>query len=157
MIAISASPEGWKQRRRVLKVLGSFGLALLAVGVTLPWLISFESPTPMPYAWPAHHALYLHTDGQAAQCTVDDGVTEPFTVTIPGSDDTYRVTGTRLSALDHGPATMRCTEPVTADLDPDIRYSIAGSAAIDGLVATGMVLTVFTAYLLAGMRAAKVG
>jgi hypothetical protein len=157
MIAISTTPEGWKQRRRALTVLSSFGFALLTVGLTLPWLVSFESPTPMPYSWPAHHSLYLHTDGHASQCTVDDGVTEPFTVAIPGSGKDFRVAGVRVRALDHGPATVRCTEPVTADLDPDIRYTIAGSPATDGFVAVGVVITVLSTYLLAGMRAAKVG
>jgi len=157
VIAISTTPEGWRARRRVLVALRYLALALILIGSTLPQLISWESPTPMPYAWPAHHALYLHTDGRPAQCTVDDGVTEPFTVSIVDVGTSFRMAGQRVAALDNGPATVTCTEPVTADLDPGPWYTIAGSATTDVLAGIGLVLTLLTFHLLNGLRRARVG
>jgi hypothetical protein len=77
----------WTRRLRLVLTLLVLGLVLGAVGVLLPLVVMLEPATPMPYSWPAHHALFLHTDGEAAECTVDDGVTEPFTVVLraPGT------------------------------------------------------------------------
>jgi len=128
---------------RILVTLQILGLACVAVGIVLPVAVAHESPTLMPYAWPAHHALYLHTTGDPAQCTVDDGVTEPFTISIPGSR-TYHVAGRHIAALDAA-ATVTCTAPVTADLDPGVGDGLAGSPATDVLGWAGVVLTLWGA------------
>jgi hypothetical protein len=154
---VEPETDPWKWRKRLVSALNAIGAGMLLLGTTLPWLVSWEPTTPTPYSWPAHHSLYLHTDGGAAHCTVDDHVTEPFTVFIPAADTVIRVAGRQVAALDTGPATVTCDAPVTADLDPDIHYAIAGSATAGALDGVGAAVILVTAYLLWGMRMARVG
>jgi hypothetical protein len=149
--------DRWKWRKRLVAAVSGVGLGMMTLGGTLPLLVSWESATPMPYSWPAHHSLYLHTDGRTAHCSVDDHVTEPFTVSIPEAATSVRVAGRHVAALDSGPATVTCDASVTAVLDPDLRYAIAGSASAGTLATVGAAITIVTVYFLWGMRVARVG
>ena len=95
--------------------------------------LSSEPPTPTPYQWPAHHAVYVHTGGAPTQCRVDDGVTEPFVVSIPGT--TWVTLGGReLTAGPRDAVIASCTAPTTIVLDPDVRYNLADSDGVRVLV-----------------------
>src|SRR5438876_805008 len=109
---MESSRDRWRLSLRLVVPLVAIGLPLLVVGLALPTWVAWESPTPMPYSWPAHHRLYLHTAGESASCTVDDGTTEPFTVSIRQHDGA-RVPDQQLVPLDAGPATVTCDAPVT--------------------------------------------
>jgi hypothetical protein len=120
-----------------------FGLGMAVFVSALTLVVAHEPSTPMPFSWPAHHSLYLHTDGvTAAECTIDDRVTAPFTISIPEDLPAAQTPGHQLAALDVGPATVTCTEPVTAVLDPNPLYALSGDRESNVLLAVGVFLTV---------------
>src|SRR6266516_4357140 len=99
---MESNRDRWSRVIRLVVTLVAIGLPLLVGGIALPTWVAWESPTSMPYSWPAHHRLYLHTAWEAASCTVDDGVTERFTVVIRQHDRSLRAAGQQVAALDSG-------------------------------------------------------
>jgi hypothetical protein len=124
-----APRRGGRRFRAILFVAG-----LLAIGVDL-WLRSLagEAATPTPYSWPAHHAIYLHTSGDPTECRVDDGVTEPFVVSIPATS-VVSLGGRELDGSSSDAIITSCTAPTTIDLDPDARYTLANSVGLRSLI-----------------------
>jgi hypothetical protein len=131
----------------------ALGLLLCCVGIAPSFALGFESPTPMPYQWPAHHAVYLHTD-HTAGCRIDDGVHEAFTVMIPESG--VDLGGRRLGAQDTD-ATITCTDPVTVDLDPDLRYAFASAAPVVWVLVASGAVTLTLGYRFAMLRLVRGG
>jgi hypothetical protein len=95
--------------------------------------LSHEAPTPTPYTLPAHHAVYVHTAGGPTECGVDDGVTEPFLVSIPASSF-VSLGGYRLDAGALDSVIAGCTAPTTVVIDPDFRYSLASNLPFRAMV-----------------------
>jgi hypothetical protein len=133
------APEAPRPGRawRIVSGLSVLGALFCGLGIGLPVGLSFETPTPMPYHWPAQHAAYLHTDGSPTACRIDDGVHEPFTLTIP-TGSVIRLAG-RTIAANSTDATIACTAPTTVDLDPDLRYALAdASQIVNALAVAGL-------------------
>jgi hypothetical protein len=116
----------WRRRRAFLWALLAVGLAALSLGWLMPLALAGEPATPMPYTWPAHQAIFLHTATHSAKCTITEKGVEIDHVEIPTATP-LPFTGVHLAPRASGPATVTCPRYTTVTVDPDLRYSLAGS------------------------------
>ncbi|OLB79054.1 MAG: hypothetical protein AUI14_11280 [Actinobacteria bacterium 13_2_20CM_2_71_6] len=119
----------WSRGKPFLWALFVFGLLAEGIGLVLPFVLALEPATSMPYSWPAHHAIYLHTTYVSSECTIQSPGYEPVIVSIPAADP-MPFSGRRLPAREYGPATVTCSRPTTVDVDPGPWYSLASQQTV---------------------------